>query len=80
MSETIFGQLPFDERLAMHLKSMANMEKQQILEVAATIPGGSSDAPFAPIDPAMVEAAKEIVRNNGWNEERIGLTRLTNGL
>ncbi len=56
------------------------MEKQQILEAAAIIPGGSSDAPFAPIDPAMVEAAKKIVRDKGWNEEEIALTRFLNGL
>ena len=80
MSETIFGRLSFEERLALYRDSMTKMEKKQILEAAAIIPGGSSDAPFAPIDPAMVEAAKQIVRDKGWAEERIGLTRLINGL
>lgn len=80
MSETIFGRQSFEERLALYLERMAKMEKNQILEAAAIIPGSSSDAPFAPIDPAMVEAAKQIVRDKGWAEEMIGLTRFINGL
>ncbi len=80
MSETIFGELSFEDRLAIYTESMKKMDKSQILEAAAIIPGGNSDAPFAPIDPAMVEAAKKIVSDMGWGEEQIGLTRFLNGL
>ncbi len=56
------GRMSFDERVQKHKERLSGASQRVIVELALTSPGGSMDAPFAPIDPALHAAAVELAR------------------
>lgn len=55
----------YDTKLAAARTTLANVSIASLTEIAATTPGGPLDAPFAPIDPTMVAAARQLIDEAG---------------
>ena len=69
MAETIWGSRTHEERLAEHLERLRKAPARSVIELAATRPRSSMDAPFAPIDPALNAAAQQLVREAGLEKQ-----------
>lgn len=59
----------FDERVAACKNQLQGTNVGALYEIANTVPGGPCDAPFAPIDPALHCAARELVGEAGLQKE-----------
>lgn len=63
------SQPTFEERVQKYRENLDSRGLNIILELAATAPGSAYDHPYAPIDPALHAAARQIVDELGLGKE-----------